>query len=123
MSLVRVVTRPDGSVAVIHPNEKLRQPDETDEAFIVRVGSSIAAKSPETDGLPFVDIDKADLPSDRSARNKWRLTTRAGRQVVEPDLELPDPPHPRQNLIDRVRASNSVPELRAQVESLIRGES
>jgi len=118
MPRVRVWTNPDGSVAVFYPNEKLRLSGESDADFVIR-RAAIDGPKQGRGATPFIDLDPATLPTDRVNRHKWRVQ---GKNVVV-DNTVPNLEHPRQNLINKVRGSNSVPALRAQVEALIRGEN
>jgi hypothetical protein len=53
---------------------------------------------------------------DRSTRGKWRIKN--GRIVV--DATVPDPPHPRQALLDSIDSATSLDELKAAMrESLL----
>jgi len=68
MPTCRVYERPDGGVSVVTLAEKNRRPAESDDAFFARV-------IPKTglEGLPYVDVDPATLPS-RRFRDAWTLT-------------------------------------------------
>ena len=66
---VRVVYKPDKTVAVIHPAPKSRRPDETEEAWLKRVFAK--AMKGELEGLPYDDIEDTELPS-REFRHQWR---------------------------------------------------
>lgn len=78
MSICRVYQRPDGSVAVVHPNPALE--DDT-KAFALTERAD-----PSLVGLLFAEVDTDTLP-DRSTRHRWRLENGA--------VTLgPEPPNP-----------------------------
>ena len=56
----RVFQLPDGTLRILRPNRKRT----------VKLDAEIRSS---LEGLPFVDIDDNDLPTDRSNRAKWRL--------------------------------------------------
>lgn len=112
MPTVRVFQTTDGSVRVMHLNERHRRKGETDAQFFARE----AAKQPELEGLSFVDVDKAGLPQRREARHKWRV--RNGR-VIE-DTTVPDLPHPKQAILDAIEAAKDLDTLKAELLNGIR---
>lgn len=67
----RVYQKPDGSVAVIHPNPKHKLSSETDDEFVARICAQDAPKS-GLDTLPYKDLDTTDLPA-RVDRKDWAL--------------------------------------------------
>lgn len=69
MTKVRIVYKPDKSVAIIHPALKSRRPDETEEQWLDRVFTK--AMRGELKDLPYDDIDKSELPQTREERNAW----------------------------------------------------
>jgi len=81
---VRVVYKPDGTVAVIHPAPKSRRPKETEAAWLARVfdkplapvyaknGAGETVQVNPLHGLPFDDIDISELPQTRKYREAWR---------------------------------------------------
>lgn len=77
--LCRVYKKPDGSVAVIHPNPRLKLPTETEAQFVERICQQDAPKS-GLDTLPYQDIDSKDLPA-RTERTKWELDT-VGKRIT-----------------------------------------
>ena len=85
MGLCRVYHKPDGTVAVLHPNPKMRAPDESDVEFLDRICARDAPMN-GLDGLPFVDYDSGTLPP-RSERKVWevrdgRIATKAPKGTV-----------------------------------------
>jgi hypothetical protein len=70
MSKVRVVYRPDKSVAVLYPAFKTKELDETEEQFLNRVFTKMMKES-ELAGLEYDDIDSSELPATREDRNAW----------------------------------------------------
>ena len=68
----RVVTRADGSVAVIIPAQDARRPDEPDDEFYERVFTETMARQPDWAGCAHVDIATDAQPS-RRFRNAWHV--------------------------------------------------
>ena len=94
-------------------NDRRRLIGETDGEFFARE----TAKQQELLALPFTDVNTSTLPVGRAQRAKWRL--QAGQVVT--NLALPDPPHPRQQLLDQLAFANTVPELKLLLDKVIRG--
>ncbi|KYK25698.1 hypothetical protein AYK26_07720 [Euryarchaeota archaeon SM23-78] len=67
---VRIVYRPDKTVAVIHPAPKSRKPSETEEQWLKRIFDK-AVKGTLLEGLPYDDIDSSQLPQSRDSRDAW----------------------------------------------------
>lgn len=63
---VRIFQKDDGGVAIIHAAPKSRRKDETEEQWLARV---FTKATPE--GAVFVDVDKSEIPSERTFRNAW----------------------------------------------------
>lgn len=72
MSLCRVFERPDGSLAIHHPDPTSRLETESEAEWLTRAFARHLEASPEFDGLPYIDVDPATLP-DRETRARWRL--------------------------------------------------
>lgn len=92
MNLVRVIRKLDDSVAVIIPAPKARRKNEPDQVFLDRVYQKAIRRNElkpdeptEFEGLPFVDIDKSDLP-DRANRDKWRMKAGDSKPKVDPSI-------------------------------------
>lgn len=91
--IVRVFQRPDGRVSVLWPNSRNRRQGETDIAQLDR----ITAANPDVAGLPYLDLDPAQLPArtapcagcggQHPTRDQWTIS--AGRVVV--DATRPNP--------------------------------
>jgi len=79
---VRVVCRPDKTVAVIYPAPKSRRGDETEEQWLERVFTK--ALQGELKGLPFKDIDAVELPQGRDSRDAWVWDELAGKITINP---------------------------------------
>jgi hypothetical protein len=84
---VRVVYRPDGTVAVLHHAPKSAL---TFEAFCAK------ATQGELAGLPFDDIDSSGLPQTRTYREAWRGSKGQGVHIdaakkAEIDARVPLP--------------------------------
>jgi len=112
MPLCRAISKPDGSVHIIHLNRRHQRPGETESQFLDRE----QPKDPSLVGLPFVDLDSTILPADRSQRHRWRI--QGGR--VQIDLTVPDPPHPRQALLNQIAAATTVDQLKIVLQTLVR---
>lgn len=69
MALCRVYTKPDNTVAILHPNPRLQNPGESDQDFLNRICAQDAPKN-KLDGLPYVDLDRATLLP-RAQRALW----------------------------------------------------
>jgi uracil-DNA glycosylase len=70
MGRVRVVYKPDKTVAIIHPAPNSRQPDETEKQWLERVFKR-AVEGTDLEGLPCDDIDPLQLPQSREDRDAW----------------------------------------------------
>lgn len=66
---VRVVYKPDKTVAVVHPAPKSKRENETEEEWLERIFTK--AMQEELKGLPYDDIDSSELPQSREDRNAW----------------------------------------------------
>jgi len=104
---VRVFQNLDGSVRILRLNPRLS-------------GATLAtetAKDSSLAALPFVDVNDATLPIDRTKRDKWRLL---GQKVII-DPTVPDKLHPKQALIDRANSATTVDQLKAVLADSIKG--
>ena len=113
MPKCRVFQNPDGNVRLMHLNERYRRANETDEEFLARE----TAKQPELAGLLFADVDATTILADRSKRHAWRLN--AGTVIA--DLTVPDPPHPKQALLDEIASATTIVALRAVLTKVVQG--
>lgn len=86
----RVFSNPNGSIRIIKPNPRSKKPDETEAEFLERCAAKTLANDPSLRGLPSVDMEDTDLPTDRTSRNKWSVKVRAGKAVIEVDPLIPD---------------------------------
>lgn len=117
----RVWHRSDGSIVSVQ-RFLASEPDKIADALAKR-----KARGDLPDDVQFVDVTTeaelaALLPaeaaqSDRK-RHKWRL--RDGKIVV--DHTLPDPPHPKQALLDAVDKANTVGEVKALLRQIVAGQ-
>ena len=73
---VRVVYRPDGTVAAIHPAPKSRREGESEAEWLARVFTKCMEGA--LAGLPYDDIDSSELPQTRKYREAWRGSKAAG---------------------------------------------
>ena len=71
MGKVRIVHKPDKSVAIIYPAPKSRRKDETEQQWLERV--FVKAMIPHFIGFPYDDIDSSELPQTREYRNAWEF--------------------------------------------------
>ena len=121
MARCRIFTNPDGSVRIMRPNLRRYDPKrETLSAYTQRILDQDSQKDTSVAELAFVDLDDSQLPADRSNRHKWRLKKVAGQDRVEVDLAAPDPPDPRQPLLDQINAANTVGELKAALLKVVK---
>lgn len=112
----RAFQAPGGNVRVVHPNPKMRLPEETDDAFIARIGANVVVKDPTLAGLPFVDVQQTAIDGlSRAQRHKWRIQG----QTAAIDPTVPDPPHPKQALLDQVDAATTIAGLKVVIKALI----
>lgn len=70
---VRIIYNKDGSIGVVHPAPKCKKSYE----------EIVAKATPE--GVEFEDVDKSEIPEDRSQRNFW--TGRKGEGISIGDIE------------------------------------
>jgi len=80
MNTVRIVYRPDKSVAVIYPAPNSRHKGEKKDLWLKRVFERTMTGS-DLAGLPFDDVDKSELPQTREHRNTW--TGEKGKGITE----------------------------------------
>ena len=104
-------------IAITHiPNGSIADLD-SEGRKLLAAGRSYAAASHED----FEDNEILTfLPPDRTQRHKWRKNP-IGRGVII-DTTVPDPPHPQQELLSQVVQADTVPELKAILVKLIKGE-
>jgi len=62
-----------------------------------------------------VPLHEPELPRKRSQREKWRI--RGGAIVVDPTV--PDPPHPKQALLDAIQRAQSLDDLKALMAQVV----
>lgn len=67
--IVRVLYKPDKTVAIIHPAPKSKRPDESEAKWLKRVFNKVMQG--ELKGLPYDDIDSSELPQSRENRDAW----------------------------------------------------
>ena len=116
MAKFRVYTELSGNVRVLHPNEKMREVGETDDVFIARIGAHAEAADPSLAGLPSVDVlDTVVSALDRSKRHKWRVSGGA----LNVDNTVPDPPNPKQGLINAINAAGDINAIKAILRQML----
>ena len=81
MKKVRVIYKPDNTIAIIHPAPKSRRYDESEVAWYNRVFSDAMNRDPNLTGLPYDDIPITKLPKSREARNAWEKDSTGGIKV------------------------------------------
>lgn len=84
---VRVFSKTDGSVVVVHPADKNKLPGETDEQLYERIMERTVQYNPELNGLDYVDMMLSELPADRSKRYSWRK--KSGKIEVDNTVNKP----------------------------------
>ena len=115
-----VWSKPDGSVRIMALSPRYlagcRLSGETVAEAVTRIALSEQAKNPQdlSDAVPSL-ITTASLPADRTKRHKWRLS--GGRCVV--DDTVPDPPHPKQALLDEIDGASNIAQLRTAMKKLL----
>ena len=120
MAICRVFQNSDGSVRITRINLRARLegiPRLSERNFL----DQETTKDPSLAGLPFQDINEADIPANRVNRDKWRLQQVGNKFVCRVDNTVPDKPHPKQAMIDRANAATGVAELKAILADLLRG--
>ena len=117
--LLPVFQFPDGSLRIECPVPKPPDLPITDEAWHLDMMALVLEAHPQLRGLPAVDLDRATLPQSRAKRHAWRL--QAGRVIVDP--AVPDPVHPKQNLLNAIAAAASVDDLKSLLQRLVRDGS
>jgi len=86
MDKVRVVYKPDKSIAIIHPISKSRHPGETEKQWLDRVFAK--AMSGKLEGLLYDDIDKSELPQSREDRDAWEGEKGKGVSINQAKAQL-----------------------------------
>lgn len=119
-TLCRIYQRPDGGIAIVNPawDDRLNGFGRTRHTTEAEWYAWAVTKGMPLDWISLGDIERAMLPQDRTNRHKWRM--QAGR--VQPDLTVPDPPHPKQGLLDQIDQATSVAQVKVLMAKLVRGE-
>ena len=99
MAACRVFTKPDGAVRILY--------------LVTGTLDAATARDETLAGLPYVDLDVAELPATR--RDAWRV--RGGRVIV--DDTVPVPISPRDQLKLDVQAATTVAALKAAMLRLL----
>ncbi len=81
IKLCRVFHRPDGTIAILRPSQKIKPDNETDQQFLERIVAK-DTKGTELENLDFEDKLASELP-DRAKRNKWRWKAGQGIYIDE----------------------------------------
>jgi len=112
-------TKPDGSVRLMQLSPKFLAdqalPGETTAETVARLAPLEQAKNPDLADATFTLVTTANTPAERANRHKWRL--RNGR--VEVDAAVPDPPNPKQALLDAIEGATNLAQLKAAVKNLV----
>ena len=102
-NLYRIIVHPTNDIWVrAYPDAESRTRDRVAPAWVIHDFDSEAEV-------------KLVLPPDRSRRHAWRWV---GTRVIA-DPAVPDPPKPRQALIDEVQAATTIAALKAAVLKLL----
>ena len=111
---------PDGSIQVMNLSSRYlaghHQADETTAQAVLRLAQHQQTKNPDLTPATPVLVKSADMPSDYTKRHKWRL--QGSRCVV--DDTVPDPPHPRQSLLDQINAAATLDDVKQRMADLVR---
>ena len=114
---VRVFENPDGTLRIVHPNPKEQRGEETEEAFYGRVFGQVINGDASLQGLPYFDMEKTLLPANRAKRYAWRTQNK---QIVE-DSAVPEPPHPKQAILDRISSVTTIAQLKSILTEVVKG--
>ena len=108
-NVYRMIEQPSGDIWIrAYPSEERRAADPIQPGWITRDYDS-------ADALEQV-LPRVGNTVDRSRRGAWRW--QGGRVISDP--AVPDPPHPKQALLDEVGAATTIAALRAAILKLIR---
>ena len=108
-NVYRLIEHPAGEVWIrVYPTAELRAQDAIEPQWIIRDFES-------SDGLEAV-LPRVGNAVDRSKRYAWRW--QGGRVIADP--AIPDPPHPRQPLLDEIQAATTIAALRAAVLKIVK---
>ena len=114
-----VWSKPDGSVRVMRLSDRWltanQRPTETTSEAVVRLASLEQAKNADLSDATATVVTTANIPVDRSQRHKWRL--QGQRCVVDPTV--PNPPHPKQGLLDAIDNATTLAGLKAAVRQMV----
>ena len=69
LNKVRVFYRPDGGVSVVHTLRHNCFEEESEEECLIRTAQDHPLM---LEGVPYDDLDKSQIPQDRTDRDKWR---------------------------------------------------
>jgi len=118
MHMCRVFRNPDGTLRIMHPNLRYWNKDsESLEECCKRICDKDTFKDSELAELPFVDVEITSLPTDRSRRHAWRWADNPGVYV---DETVPDPPHPKQDQLDRIEKARTVDEIKSILKEMVK---
>lgn len=118
MKICRVFVCTDGSIRIMHPNMRRWNPWECSEGeFCRKLMDASMTKDPTLAGLPYYDVDASSIPSDRSKRHAWRWADNPGVYV---DETVPDPPHPKQDQLDRIERAQTVEEIKSILKEMVK---
>ena len=99
--------------------EQERLPEETTAQAVERLARDhVQQKNPALKDCELFLVKSAGVPADRSKRYAWRLN---GTGKVAVDATVPAPPHPKQALLDQVKAAGTMDELKTILGEIIRG--
>ena len=112
---VRVYQEPSGNLRIVRINPRLREVDESDDDCFIRIAGMAEAGDSSLQGLSFVDVDEAEIPTDRAERYKWRI--QAGKCVV--DKTIPDKFDPREDLKQLINAATTIAQLKVLMRELV----
>ena len=94
-----------------------RREGETTEQAVARLAIVTRAKVPDWAGLTPRLVTEASMPTNRTKRHRWRL---AQGQVVD-DVTVPDPPHPKQALLDQIDQAPTLIALKSILKQIVKG--
>lgn len=115
-----VWTKPTGEVRVMTLSKKYIAENnlegESVSDTVMRLAPLEQVKNADLADATFTLIRSSNMPTDRTQRHKWRLS---GDTCVV-DNSIPDKPHPKQKLLDKIAGATTIEKLKAELLNAIR---
>lgn len=111
----RVYQSPDGTILIKTYPEDMRKLGESNKQLMDRIDS----EEGETKAV-LADVDIADIPVDRSDREKWRIKDQGGKKIVFVDPTAPSPKKDADSKKknDKTKAKNELKQLGLSDDSI-----